>query len=498
MVLVAEAGLTHIQDMPDKFTGGPNDRGLRFNGPGTNVSGNYELRGRHCPTIPTADCLALNLVEPQNRFADATSYGYRVAGRLEYPGLMGPWNVLPRFNWQHDVKGTTPGPGRQLRRRPLRPHARCRREPAGDVGARHGVDEVRRRRPLQRPQRSRLRRGHASSSRSDRDEGNLHAEKIRTARLAVVAGLALGAPPRWRPCRPREAAKLGAELTPLGAEKAGNADGSIPAWDGGITSAAQAGFRQLPSRPASPRSVRERQAAVHGHARRTWASTPSKLTEGHKKLLQTYKGTFKMIVYPDASQRRLPAAHLRRDQAHRDHRAAREGRQRRHQRRRGHSVPDSEARRRGVLESRAALSRRRHRAPDRPGAGDRERRLTRWSSSTTRPWSRTACRARSRRTSTTPSRTSSRKPWRPRASPVKCCWCRRRSTSRSRIAAPGSTTPASAACAARRTSPSTIPAPTPTTCAPPTSSTCTTAARSATTGSWSARRKCSCRTTATS
>jgi hypothetical protein len=111
MVVVAEAGLTHVQDMPDKLTGGPNGRGLRFNGPATNVSGNYELRGRHCPTLPAAQCLALDLVEPQNRFADATSYGYRIAGRLEYPGLMGPWNVLPRFNWQHDIKGTTPGPG---------------------------------------------------------------------------------------------------------------------------------------------------------------------------------------------------------------------------------------------------------------------------------------------------------------------------------------------------------------------------------------------------
>ncbi len=110
-VIVAEAGLTHVEDMPDKLTGGPNGRGLRFNGPATNVSGNFELRGRHCPTLTAADCLALNLVEPQNRFADATSYGYRVAGRLEYPGLMGAWNVLPRFSWQHDVRGTTPGPG---------------------------------------------------------------------------------------------------------------------------------------------------------------------------------------------------------------------------------------------------------------------------------------------------------------------------------------------------------------------------------------------------
>ena len=30
---------------------------------------------------------------------------------------------------------------------------------------------------------------------------------------------------------PQEAARLGRDLTPLGAELAGNADGSIPAWD---------------------------------------------------------------------------------------------------------------------------------------------------------------------------------------------------------------------------------------------------------------------------
>ena len=31
-----------------------------------------------------------------------------------------------------------------------------------------------------------------------------------------------------------EAAKLGTTLTPIGAEKAGNADGSIPEWTGGL------------------------------------------------------------------------------------------------------------------------------------------------------------------------------------------------------------------------------------------------------------------------
>lgn len=39
-----------------------------------------------------------------------------------------------------------------------------------------------------------------------------------------------------------QVARLGADLTPLGAEKAGNKDGSIPAWEGGIT-AAPAGYK---------------------------------------------------------------------------------------------------------------------------------------------------------------------------------------------------------------------------------------------------------------
>ena len=38
-----------------------------------------------------------------------------------------------------------------------------------------------------------------------------------------------------------EAARLGADLTPLGGEKAGNSAGTIPAWDGGLISAAKAG-----------------------------------------------------------------------------------------------------------------------------------------------------------------------------------------------------------------------------------------------------------------
>jgi hypothetical protein len=100
IVTVLEVGVTHVADLPNKTTGGPNDRGLRFNGPGTSVSGNDLLASRH-----------FGEVEPQDRFADQTSWGYRLAVRFDYLGLIGAWNFTPRIVWSQDVSGTTPGPG---------------------------------------------------------------------------------------------------------------------------------------------------------------------------------------------------------------------------------------------------------------------------------------------------------------------------------------------------------------------------------------------------
>jgi hypothetical protein len=100
LVAVVEAGYTHVSSMPSKTVGGPNGRGLRFNGPGTSVSGNVDLAGRH-----------FGEVEPLDRFADADSWGYRAALRLDYLSLIGAWNFSPRFVWAQDVDGTTPGPG---------------------------------------------------------------------------------------------------------------------------------------------------------------------------------------------------------------------------------------------------------------------------------------------------------------------------------------------------------------------------------------------------
>ena len=66
-----------------------------------------------------------------------------------------------------------------------------------------------------------------------------------TKRLLLAAGLAaLVALPAATQAEitPEEVARLSQDLTPFGAIRAGNEDGSIPAWEGGLTSAADAGF----------------------------------------------------------------------------------------------------------------------------------------------------------------------------------------------------------------------------------------------------------------
>lgn len=102
LVLLFEAAIDYIPGLEDKYGGGPVGRGLRYDAPGTNLSGNPQLGGY--PEYP-------NEFEPGSAFPSRTSYGYVIAGRLEYPNLIGAWNILPHFTWEHDVHGTSPGPG---------------------------------------------------------------------------------------------------------------------------------------------------------------------------------------------------------------------------------------------------------------------------------------------------------------------------------------------------------------------------------------------------
>jgi Protein of unknown function (DUF1329) len=89
-----------------------------------------------------------------------------------------------------------------------------------------------------------------------------------------------------------EAAKLGKELTPLGAIKAGNADGSIPAWDGGITKP-PAGWKpgtvQTDPFPDDKPRFTITPDNVGQHA--------AKLPEGQVAMFKRYPQTWKMPVY---------------------------------------------------------------------------------------------------------------------------------------------------------------------------------------------------------
>jgi hypothetical protein len=53
--------------------------------------------------------------------------------------------------------------------------------------------------------------------------------------VAITAMTLLAGGTAWAKVSQAEAEKLKGELTPMGAERAGNADGTIPAWDGGLT-----------------------------------------------------------------------------------------------------------------------------------------------------------------------------------------------------------------------------------------------------------------------
>jgi hypothetical protein len=114
--------------------------------------------------------------------------------------------------------------------------------------------------------------------------------------LSLAAGLLVGVP-LMAAVSASDAAKLGNELTPLGGEKAGNADGSIPAWEGGLTSAAQAGFPNFKPGQHHPDPYAGDKPLYTVTAANS-SQYAAKLTEGHKKLLQTYRNTFRMNVYP--------------------------------------------------------------------------------------------------------------------------------------------------------------------------------------------------------
>lgn len=118
--------------------------------------------------------------------------------------------------------------------------------------------------------------------------------------LAVLIGLALGAGPAMAAVSAEQAARLGKELTAVGATAAGNAEGTIPAWEGGITTP-PAGYSQGMFHPDPFASDTVKFSITPDNYR----EHADKLTEGQKAMFARYP-TFRMDIYPTRRSASFP------------------------------------------------------------------------------------------------------------------------------------------------------------------------------------------------
>jgi hypothetical protein len=108
----------------------------------------------------------------------------------------------------------------------------------------------------------------------------------------TALALALGVHTAFAAVPADQASKLSSSLTPFGAERAGNKDGSIPAWDGGYTKA-PAGYKNGDPRP-DPFAAEQPKFSITAANMGQYAD---KLTDGVKALFKKYPD-FKLDVYP--------------------------------------------------------------------------------------------------------------------------------------------------------------------------------------------------------
>lgn len=89
-----------------------------------------------------------------------------------------------------------------------------------------------------------------------------------------------------------QANTLNSTLMPLGGEKAANANGSIPAWDGNVSLASNPLVGDIPSQPFPGE-----QPVVRINAQ-NMSQYIDKLSEGSQALLKKYPDSFRIDVYP--------------------------------------------------------------------------------------------------------------------------------------------------------------------------------------------------------
>ncbi len=139
---------------------------------------------------------------------------------------------------------------------------------------------------------------------------------LKAFTLLSVSLLPFTASPALAAISDADLARLGSDLTPLGAERAANTAGTIPAWEGGITTP-PSGYKVGDHHP-DPFAADQPLATITAS---NLSEYEDRLTPGHIALLKTYP-SYKIVLYPtrrsasfpqfiyDATKKNAPTARL--------------------------------------------------------------------------------------------------------------------------------------------------------------------------------------------
>jgi hypothetical protein len=119
--------------------------------------------------------------------------------------------------------------------------------------------------------------------------------------LAACIGLAVGIGQAWAGAKPDQIHRLNEDLTPMGSERAGNADGTIPEWTGGITQP-PAGYKVGDHHP-NPFPEDKPLFRIDGS---NYKQHADKLSPGQLATLEKYPETYYMDVYPSRRTTSFP------------------------------------------------------------------------------------------------------------------------------------------------------------------------------------------------
>jgi len=94
---------------------------------------------------------------------------------------------------------------------------------------------------------------------------------------------------------PEQADRLGKDLTPFGAERAGNADGTIPAWEGGLSKIPD-GITYKPGQFLQDPFTDDK--VLFSITAANMEKYADKLSDGQKAMLKRYPDSYRLDIYP--------------------------------------------------------------------------------------------------------------------------------------------------------------------------------------------------------